>query len=182
MLIERLRLTNLLSFGPDSPALDLRPLNVLIGPNGSGKSNLIEAIGLLSAAPTDLVSPIDEGGGVVSWIWRGKPKARIAEIEADLAGSDDGPALNYQLAFLDRGEGFELASEKLRRRGAQDDDINGDGICCLRPPREPFGGTQRTVREAEIFRADKTSKTTAHTFPSIAKDPSRMPSRGHIWS
>lgn len=152
MLIERLRLTNLLSFGPDSPTLDLGPLNVLIGPNGSGKSNLVEAIGLLSAAPTDLVTPINAGSGVGSWIWRGKPKARIAEIEADLAGCDDGPALNYELAFLDRGEGFELASEKLRYRVTED--VNEDGVSFLRPPREPFGGTEHTISEAEVTRAD----------------------------
>ena len=42
MLIQRIKLQNLLSFGPDAQELELRPLNVLIGPNGSGKSNLIE--------------------------------------------------------------------------------------------------------------------------------------------
>ena len=84
MLIERLQLTNLLSFGPDSPALDLRPLNVLIGPNGSGKSNFIEAISLLSAAPTDITKPIDDGGGVRDWIWRGEPKVRFAEYRRRL--------------------------------------------------------------------------------------------------
>ncbi len=154
MLLQRLRLTNLLSFGPHTPALDLKPLNVLIGPNGSGKSNLIEAIGLLSAAPTDLATPIDAGGGVGNWIWRGKPKARIAEIEADLGGCDDGPALNYQLAFLDRGDGFELASEKLQCQAANDAVVNDDGACFLRPPREPFGGTKRTVSEAEVTTAN----------------------------
>lgn len=154
MLIERLRLTNLLSFGPDSPALDLRPLNVLIGPNGSGKSNLIEAIGLLSAAPTDLVSPIDDGGGIGNWVWQGRPKARIAEIEADLAGSDDGPALDYQLAFLDRGHGFGLASEKLRCQDAETDDIDDDGVCFVRPPREPFDGEKPSATDAEVFTAD----------------------------
>ena len=51
MLIQRLTLRNLLSFGPNTPELLLDRLNVLIGPNGSGKSNLIEAIGLLQAAP-----------------------------------------------------------------------------------------------------------------------------------
>jgi AAA15 family ATPase/GTPase len=47
MLIREIRLENILSFGPEFPALSLRPLNVLIGPNGSGKSNLIGAISLL---------------------------------------------------------------------------------------------------------------------------------------
>ena len=47
MLIHRIKLKNILSFGPDAQDLELKPLNVLIGPNGSGKSNLIEVIGLL---------------------------------------------------------------------------------------------------------------------------------------
>ena len=51
MLIHRIKLKNILSFGPDGMELELKPLNVLIGPNGSGKSNLIEVMGLLQAAP-----------------------------------------------------------------------------------------------------------------------------------
>ena len=64
MLIHRIRLSNLLSFGPDAEEVELRPLNVLIGPNGSGKSNLIEAISLLKAAPRDLTEPIRGGGSI----------------------------------------------------------------------------------------------------------------------
>ena len=41
MFMHRIKLENILSFGPDAQELELRPLNVLIGPNGSGKSNLI---------------------------------------------------------------------------------------------------------------------------------------------
>ena len=54
MLIQQIKLKNILSFGPGAQDLELKPLNVLVGPNGSGKSNLIEAIGLLQAAPRDL--------------------------------------------------------------------------------------------------------------------------------
>ena len=154
MLIERLQLTNLLSFGPDSPALDLRPLNVLIGPNGSGKSNFIEAISLLSAAPTDITQPIDDGGGVRDWIWRGEPKVRFADIDADLASSDGDPALSYQLSFLDRGQRFQLASEKLQYRGTDEDSANGRGVCFARPPRESVMSVEPDVREAELFTAD----------------------------
>ena len=154
MLIERLKLTNLLSFGPDSSALDLRPLNVLIGPNGSGKSNFIEAISLLSAAPTDITQPIDDGGGVGDWIWRGEPRARSAEIDVDLASSDADPALRYQLSFLDRGQRFQLASEKLQYGGADDDSPNGRGVCFTRPPRESAIRVEPDVREAELFTAD----------------------------
>ena len=50
MMIERLRVQGLLSFGPDGIDLPLEPLNVLIGPNGSGKSNLLQVLGLLRTA------------------------------------------------------------------------------------------------------------------------------------
>ena len=85
MLIHRIRLTDVLSFGPSSQELKLEPLNVLIGPNGSGKSNLIEAIGLLKAAPRDLHAPIRDGGGVRDWIWRGDTTGGIAQVEVVLS-------------------------------------------------------------------------------------------------
>ena len=45
MLIHRLKLSGLLSFGPEGVDLAMEPLKVLIGPDGSGKSNFLEAIG-----------------------------------------------------------------------------------------------------------------------------------------
>ena len=39
-LFHRLKLSGLLSFGPDGVDLPMQRLSVLIGPNGSGKSNL----------------------------------------------------------------------------------------------------------------------------------------------
>ena len=42
--IKSIRIRNLLSFGPESEEIELRPLNVLIGPNGSGKSNFVDAV------------------------------------------------------------------------------------------------------------------------------------------
>jgi len=112
MLIHRIRLTDVLSFGPDSQELKLEPLNVLIGPNGSGKSNLIEAIGLLKAAPRDLHAPIREGGGVHDWIWRGDGAGGIAQIEAVLAYGEQ-RALRYTLTFLEKGQRFRVNSEEL---------------------------------------------------------------------
>lgn len=64
MLLKSITLTNFLSFGDSTQAVELRPLNVVIGPNGSGKSNLIEAIELIRSAPKDLLTPIRDGGGV----------------------------------------------------------------------------------------------------------------------
>ena len=113
MLIQSIKLTNVLSFGPDAQELELKPLNVLIGPNGSGKSNLIEVIGLLKAAPKDLLTPIREGGGVHDWIWRGEPKARSAQIEAILY-YPKGQALRYCLGFAEKGQRFDLTEERLQ--------------------------------------------------------------------
>ena len=61
----------LLSFGPDTPPFELRPLNVLIGPNASGKSNLIDLLRLVRSLPSDMQAPIRGGGGIEGWIWKG---------------------------------------------------------------------------------------------------------------
>ena len=113
MLIRRIRLQNVLSFGPDAQELDLKPLNVLIGPNGSGKSNLIEAIPLLQAAPRELVTPILEGGGSADWLWRGEPAASSGAIEVVLVGSDHRQPLHYRLAFAAPDQQFRLIDERL---------------------------------------------------------------------
>ena len=46
ILLRSLQPVNLLSFGPDTPPIELGPLNILIGANGSGKSNFIETVAL----------------------------------------------------------------------------------------------------------------------------------------
>ncbi len=113
MLIHRIKLENLLSFGPKTKPLELGPLNVLIGPNGSGKSNLIEAISLLQAAPRDLTRPIREGGGVQDWIWKGEPKAKKAEIEVVVDNPKGAQSLRYQFSIAERGQHFELTDERI---------------------------------------------------------------------
>ena len=113
VFIKSIKLENLLSFGPEAQELSLGPLNVLIGPNGSGKSNLVEAVGLLQAAPRDVTVPIRESGGIFDWMWRGKPKASSAGIEAILEGSQGAQALRYSVGFAERGQRFELVEERL---------------------------------------------------------------------
>lgn len=85
--IRSLELHGLLSFPPDMPPFELHDLNVLIGPNGSGKSNIIEALELLRATPTDLAGAIRDGGGAAEWFWKGKPASKVAKIEIETAGS-----------------------------------------------------------------------------------------------
>jgi predicted ATPase len=114
-MINTIKLTNLLSYGPDSPELELRPLNVLIGPNGSGKSNLIEAIGLLRATPTNFAQPVKsiEGGGVREWIWKGGEQATEAAIEVTIANPQGRMSLRHRLCFGEHGNRFELRDEAI---------------------------------------------------------------------
>ncbi len=109
MLLESLRIAGLLSFAPDAPTIELRPLNVIIGPNGSGKSNVLEAIELLRAAPIDFAAGIRTGGGVHEWLWKGDRRVR-AVLEAGLQRSGK-PALDYQLEFEAQGARAQITDE-----------------------------------------------------------------------
>ena len=111
MLIKTIKLHNLLSFGPDTTELEMRPLNVLIGPNGSGKSNLIEAISLLQAAPWNLAAAIREAGGIGDWIWRGEPKASTARIEVRVENPKNQEGLHYRLVLGEKGQRFDVTDE-----------------------------------------------------------------------
>lgn len=114
MLIHELTLQGILSFGPESPPLKMRPLNVLIGPNGSGKSNLIESIGLLRSAPGKLAAPMRglSGGGVREWIWKGA-KPGLASIEAIVDYPAGFHPLRHRIAFAETASRFDLADETI---------------------------------------------------------------------
>jgi predicted ATPase len=108
--LERVKLANLLSYGPSTPWFSLERLNVLIGPNASGKSNLIEALSLLAATPRDLAEPLRRGGGISEWIWKGEGAEQIAEIEAILTE----PNLYYRLAFTANDHRLSIHDEAVR--------------------------------------------------------------------
>ena len=74
----------LLSFGPETPPLELGPLNVLIGPNASGKSNLIDLMRLVKSLPSDMQAPIRGGGGIEGWTWRGPAPNTEPSIDPSL--------------------------------------------------------------------------------------------------
>ena len=108
MLIDRLRVQGLLSFGPDGIDLPLEPLNVLIGPNGSGKSNLLQVFGLLRTAARSNMALL----GGRNWgklLWHGPPhisddapaKARVV---ADVKLPDWEESLTYSLKIWPSGE------------------------------------------------------------------------------
>ena len=108
MLIERLEVQGLLSFGPDGIDLSLEPLNVLIGPNGSGKSNLLFVLRLLSDAAGGqdrLISGRDWG----KLLWQGPPQMAEdapakATMVADVKLPDWEESLTYSLKIWPSGE------------------------------------------------------------------------------
>ncbi|UCC31117.1 MAG: AAA family ATPase [Phycisphaerales bacterium] len=112
LIIREITLRNLLSFGPDTPSLPLHSLNVLIGPNGSGKSNLIEALGLLHAAPTHLAKPVREGGGIRDWVWKGTPGATAA-IEVVVDNPKSNQSLRHVIEFMELAQKFGLIDERI---------------------------------------------------------------------
>jgi len=111
--LRSLKLTNFLSFGPDSREIELTPLNVLIGPNASGKSNFIEAIELLHATPTDLSEAIRIGGTAEEWLWKGTSPAKPAAIRARLWSTTPERDIIYRLEFTDARGRIEIVNEAL---------------------------------------------------------------------
>lgn len=122
--LKTLHLSGLLSFPPDSAALDLTSLNVLIGPNGSGKSNLIEGIELLHAAPTAFAAAIRDGGGVREWLWKGEQGSNSAMIDAVIAGTKSIPELRYILEFAASGQRTEVIDEAIEESTKADPNAN----------------------------------------------------------
>jgi len=113
IFLRSIQLGGFLSFPPDSPPIELSPLNVLIGPNGSGKSNLIEAFEVLRATPTALAALVREGGTAQEWLWKGKPTASHATIEVLIAGRRGIRDLRYSLSFAPAGQRMEVLDEAI---------------------------------------------------------------------
>ena len=114
-LLKSIRLRNFLSYGPSAPAIDLLPLNVLIGPNSSGKSNLLEAVDILRATPSDVTQPIRDGGGVEDYLWKGLAAKRVptSEIETTVYYPEGNGPLKYRLGFTMVGQRFEISDEAI---------------------------------------------------------------------
>lgn len=111
--IHSLQLQNFLSYGSEGRKIELQPLNVLIGTNASGKSNLIEAMGVLKATPTDLLAPIRQGGGISDFLWKGEKGIPTAKIEAILDYPERTMPLRYQISFTAVGQRLEVVDEAI---------------------------------------------------------------------
>ena len=136
MLIHRLRVSGLLSFGPSGIDLSMQPLNVLIGPNGSGKSNLLEVIQLFKSAPEPrgISEPISRMGGVRGWLWKGPEAPEAITMEA-VVDYPLGETVRHSLTLADRNGRPEVTSEKIVPSGAPAN--SRAGLSYFRPPRNP---------------------------------------------
>jgi predicted ATPase len=127
--LKSIRPVNLLSFGPNTEAIELRPLNILIGANGSGKSNLIEILGLLNRLPDkDPWSTVIQTGGASEWVWKGKntagrmPSLFVTTAKKDINFaemfgeplSEEKKSLFYSIVLQGLGGGFGVEREHFR--------------------------------------------------------------------
>lgn len=109
MLIQKIHLRNVLSYGEKSSPLELRSLNVIIGPNGSGKSNLIECLAVMQSAPKNLAASI---GSVSDFLWKGTVQPE-AKIELWLTPFQGSMPIKHQLILSERGGRLELIDESI---------------------------------------------------------------------
>jgi predicted ATPase len=126
LFMEEIQLDGFLSFAPGSKPFELQKLNVLIGPNASGKSNLIEALELLRATPTNFAAAVRDGGGPSEWLWKGSQSSvSPANVSVKLGrGSPTGRPLRYRLEFAavqSRVEVLDEAIEETEQRSGYDD-------------------------------------------------------------
>ena len=149
MMIRSLRLDGFLSFAPGSEPFEMRPLNVLIGPNGAGKSNVIEALGLLAATPSDLARAVRNGGGSAEWLWKGEPEAAEATIEVvlDRGCTPTRRDLRYRLSFAPVAGQMKLQDEAVEElapmEGGGDRRRSKDDLRCGRGEGGPGFGAGR---------------------------------------
>ena len=180
MLIRRLKVAGLLSFGPEGVDLPLEPLNVLIGPNGSGKSNLLEVLALLRASPTDLPAPIKAMGGVEEWLWKAPTVAGLASAvsAATIDAVVDYPSqehmpVRHVLEISQHGDRFEVVDERIENeRPIQD---LSDTYFFYRYQRgEPV------INDPDVRGLRRESVKPEKSILSQVKDPERYPVLGWL--
>ena len=174
--IQRLGLQGLLSFPPEMEPIDLHPLNVLIGPNGSGKTNVIEALELLRAAPTNLGTIIQSGGGAKEWLWKGDRKSK-GKVSVNVEGGYLAPGLFlYLLEIGDGGFGHYVSDEKIEKIISKPDREkahfifrweNGEPVITLESSNSGSWRTERKLKR-ESFDRDE-------SILSQIKEPSLYP-------
>ena len=179
MLLRRLRIQRLLSFGPTGIDLPMGPLNVLIGPNASGKSNLLEVFSVLKAAPRDLGEPF-VADGIAEWLWKGPDAKDSLTIEASVEDAVGG-VLQHSLTLSGRHGRPIVKSEQIKplrpvskkalsyRRSVVDD--WNSPILDLRKPRGFFSLAKHPQENAILFAERYHPERSLVSFASPADYP-----------
>ena len=113
MFLKELTLENFLSYGKRA-SISLGNLNILIGTNASGKTNLIEAVDFLHHAPTNLLKPISDGGGIFDWLWKGSSQNKNVEatVEAIFSKSET-RSIRHSITFKAVSQRFQIQDERI---------------------------------------------------------------------
>ena len=151
MLLHRLRVSGLLSFGPKGIDLPMEPLTVLIGPNGSGKSNFLEAMALLQAAPRDISEPISRMGSVREWLWKGPEALDSFTMEAFI-GYPPGGIVRHSMTLADRNGRPEVIDERFEPSEAHANERASLSYYC--PPQDEEAAMEFWKANAEAARLD----------------------------
>lgn len=112
LLIKRLKVSGLLSFGPTGIDLPMRGLNVLIGANGSGKSNFLEVLSLLRASPK---GPFGAEGEML-WKGEGDHASLEGTIEVTISNPRGRVDLRHVLTLFESRR-LEVADERIEDDG-----------------------------------------------------------------
>jgi predicted ATPase len=152
--LKSIRIQNLLSFGPESPQIELGNLNVLIGPNASGKSNFIEILGLLRSTPKDLAAEVGQIGGISDLLWKGKSRGKVstATVQVVVSPSAVKRTILYRLSFTRAGAQLKIVDERIENEKPDEGherpylyfDYQGGR------PVLNVGGERRSLRHEEI--------------------------------
>jgi predicted ATPase len=175
MLIQHLKVSGLLSFGPRGLDLSLKGLNVLIGPNGSGKSNLLEVLALLKAAPTGLPEPVKEMGGVHEWLWKGRSARQEAYVEALIKYPKGRQNLRHTLSIAEHGNRFEVTDERIENEQAYAGKPQPFFFYNFQrgnPMLHDFGDRQRKLQRDQVRPEE--------SILSQMRDPERYPVLAHL--
>lgn len=170
MFIHHLKVSGLLSFGPEGVDLALNPLNVLIGPNGSGKSNLLEVLALLRSAPSYLPAPVKEVGGISQWLWKGGRAPHQVLIDVQVEGPMGVPPILHGLKITEHGRRFEVVDEWIT--SAEEELSAGDAEFYY---RFRHGHPSLTDREGQARTMRRETLNPEESILSQVRDPESYP-------
>lgn len=175
-LIKSIKINNLLSFGDDSPGVELKDLNVLIGPNGSGKSNFVSVLELLADTSGDMFKKMKYGGGGVhEWLWKGSRTAPEASISFVMTEPKSGEEFEYSVDFVEILNVPNIARETIQSLSDN-----------LRPNRERrllynYDGNGAILQaKGKKYAYEPEDITSLRSILNQVRDPARYPDITHI--